>query len=204
MVRTIPDGTGQAWIDFVQKVLARSALDESPHHLLPVALDRRGFDVGDRQHILPALLAEDLSEQEAAQQRLAEISFHIAARAIQLLVRGKVPALAPDRMEAPVSIFLSHAKADLEKDLQDPVRQTRTVLDELPVDVWYDAGEIATGQDFAKAIQDCTIVLAFQADQYSSRPWCRREVLEAKKLGAHVPKAMMSHATASPLPTSRP
>lgn len=29
-------------------------------------------------------------------------------------------------------------------------------------------------------------MLAFHTDQYSSRPWCRREVLEAKRLGAHI------------------
>jgi hypothetical protein len=190
MLRTVPDGTGEAWTRFTQTALALAPLDKSPHHVLPVALDNTGFDISDTQHILPALLANDLPTQEAEQQRLAEISFHIAARAIQLLEHGKVPALAPDRMQAPVSIFLSHTKADLDKDQQDPVRQTRAVLDELPVDVWYDAGEIATGQDFANAIQagirDCTIMLAFQTDQYSSRPWCRREVLEAKKLGANV------------------
>ncbi|MES9928752.1 MAG: TIR domain-containing protein, partial [Candidatus Thiodiazotropha sp. 6PDIVS] len=175
---------------FAQQLLALTPLNSSPHHLLPVALDSSGFDISDRQHILPALLANDLPTEEGEQQRLAEISFHIAARAIQLLEYGKVPALAPDRMQAPVSIFLSHAKADLDKDQQDPVRQTRAVLGELPVDVWYDAGEISTGQDFADAIQagirDCNIVLAFQTDQYSSRPWCRREVLEAKRHGAHV------------------
>ncbi|MEJ2425240.1 MAG: TIR domain-containing protein [Candidatus Thiodiazotropha sp.] len=190
MLRTVPDGTGEAWTRFAQTALALAPLDKSPHHVLPVALDNTGFELSDNQHILPALLANDLPTQEAEQQRLAEISFHIAARAIQLLEHGKVPALAPDRMQAPVSIFLSHAKADLDKDQQDPVRQTRAVLGELPVDVWYDVGEIATGQDFANAIQagirDCTIMLAFQTDQYSSRPWCRREVLEAKRLGAHV------------------
>lgn len=190
MLRTVPDGTGGEWINFVQNALALSPLNESPHHLLPVALDDSGFDVSARQHILPALLATDMSLQEAEQRRLAEISFHIAARAIQLIVHGKVPALAPDRMQAPVSIFLSHAKADLDGDQLDPVRQTRALLGELPVGVWYDAGEIATGQDFTDAIlaglRDCTLVLAFQTDQYSSRPWCRREVLEAKKLGAHV------------------
>jgi hypothetical protein len=190
MLRTVPDGTGQAWTRFAQTVLALAPLDKSPHHVLPVALDNTGFDISDSQHILPALLTNDLPAQEAEQRRLAEISFHITARAIQLLEHGKVPAMAPDRMQAPVSIFLSHAKADLDEDQQDPVRQTRAALGELPVDVWYDTGEIATGQDFADAIQagirDCTIMLAFQTDQYSSRPWCRREVLEAKRLGANV------------------
>ena len=29
-------------------------------------------------------------------------------------------------------------------------------------------------------------MLAFHTDHYSSRPWCRREVLEAKRFGAHI------------------
>lgn len=190
MLRTVPFGTGAEWITFMQQVLALAPLDSSPHHVLPVALDTTGFGLSDSRHILPATLVANITPAEAAQRRLAEISFHITARAIQLLEHGKVPALAPDRMQAPVAIFLSHAKADLAADQQDPVRQTRAVLNELPVETWYDAGEIATGQEFAAAIsagvRDCSIMLAFQTDQYSSRPWCRREVLDAKRLGAHV------------------
>jgi len=190
MLRTVPSGTGDAWIAFVQQALARAPLDASPHHVLPVALDKQGLRLSDRHHVLPAVFKDREHAKEVAQRRRAEVSFHIAARAIQLLARGKVPASAPNRMEAPVRLFLSHAKADLSEDQQDPVRQTREVVDELPVETWYDAGEIATGQDFADAIsagiRDCSIMLAFQTDQYSSRPWCRREVLEAKRLGAHI------------------
>lgn len=190
MVRTIPSGTGEAWIAFVRRAMELMPLDASPHHALPIALDQAGFRVSDSHHVLSAMLDAGMKPDEAVQRQLAEVSFHIAARAIQLLEHGKVPAVAPDRMQAPVTIFLSHAKADLARDEQDPVRQTRKVLDELPVSVWYDAGEIATSQKFADAIsagiRDCSIMLAFHTDQYSSRPWCRREVLEAKRLGAHI------------------
>lgn len=190
MLRTVPTGTGDEWFAFTQKAIELTPLGASPHHVLPVALDTSGFGLSDEYHILKGTIAEDLPEEEATQQRLAEISFHIAARAIQLLEHGKVPELAPDQMQAPISIFLSHAKADLEANQQDPVRQTRAVLNELPIKTWYDAGEIASSQDFSNAIsagiRDCSIMLAFQTDQYSSRPWCRREVLEAKQLGAHV------------------
>ena len=131
-----------------------------------------------------------MSGQEAEEQRLAEVSFHVAARAIQLLVHGKCPMTAPDRVQAPVTIFLSHAKADLAEDQQDPVRQTRTALNELPVEQWFDAQQIATSQDFADAIdagiRDSCIMLAFQTDQYASRSWCQREILDAKRLGAHI------------------
>ena len=190
MLRTVPNGTGDAWIAFVRRGIELAPLDASPHHVLPVALEPEGFRLSDTLHVLPATLA-DGSKPQAAERRLAEISFHVAARAIQLLAHGKVPALAPDRMKAPVTIFLSHAKADLDPQLhEDPVRQTRQVLNELPVEQWYDAQQIATSQDFADAIsagiRDCSVMLAFQTDHYSSRPWCRREVLEAKRLGAHV------------------
>lgn len=191
MLRTVPSGTGDNWIEFVKQAIALTPLDASPHHVLSVALDAPGFGVSDRLHILSATLAADMNADAARNCRLAEVSFHIAARAIQLLEHGKVPAIAPDRMKAPVTIFLSHAKADLDKQHhEDPVRQTRAFLDELPVEQWFDAQQIATSQDFADAIsagiRDCSVMLAFQTDHYSSRPWCRREVLDAKRLGAHV------------------
>ncbi|PTN11890.1 TIR domain-containing protein [Nitrosomonas aestuarii] len=192
MLRTVPNGTGRAWIDFVEQAIAATPLDASPHHVLPVALEQAGFQISKGRHVLPAMLDKtSTGEQAASARRLAEVSFHIAARAIQLLTHGKVPADAPDKIKAPVTIFLSHAKADLDRQhREDPVRQTRSVLNELPVEQWFDAQQIATSQDFADAIQagirGSTIMLAFQTDQYSSRPWCRREVLEAKRLGAQI------------------
>jgi hypothetical protein len=190
MMRTVPFGTGDAWRTFVRQALVQTPLDASPHHVLPVALEAAGFQVTERQHMLHAMLQGNMMAQEAAQRRLAEISFHVATRAIQLLEHGKVPAIAPDRMGAPVRIFLSHAKADLDKDRQDPVHHTREAGEDLPIEQWYDTRDITTAQEFAAAIsagiRDCSIMLAFHTDQYSSRPWCRREVLEAKRLGAHI------------------
>jgi hypothetical protein len=133
-----------------------------------------------------------LSTKAASERRLAEVSFYIAARAIQLLENGMVPAIANNRMQAPVRIFLSHAKADLAPSRQDPVRFTATACDDeaFPIEKWFDSRNIATSQDFSEAItagiRDCSIMLAFLTDQYSSRQWCRREVLEAKRMGAHI------------------
>jgi hypothetical protein len=191
MVRTVPSGTGDAWVAFTRSAIDRAALAVSPHHVLPVALEQEGFGLSDARHVLPATIDPGMKAEEAVEKRLSEISFHVAARALQLLERGKVPADAPDRMKAPVAVFVSHAKADLApQHYDDPVRQTRALLGELPVESWYDAQQIATSQEFAKAIsagiRDCSILLAFQTDHYSSRAWCRREVLEAKRLGAHV------------------
>ncbi len=190
MLRTVLSGTGGAWKSFVRHAIELTPLNESPHHVLPIAIEPEGFQLSDSLHILPASFKNEVTQAEK-DRRFAEISFHSAARAIQLLEHGKVPAIAPDRMKAPVTIFLSHAKADLDsKHHDDPVRKTRALLEEFPVEQWYDAQQITTNQDFADAIaagiRDCSVMLAFQTDQYSSRPWCRREVLTAKQFGAHV------------------
>lgn len=192
MLRTVQTGTGQAWQNFVSEVRKSTPLDSSPHHLLPVALDEEGFLINAQGHVLPALLNHQLGFEAATERRLAEISFHVAARAIQLLENGMISAVAQDRIKAPVRIFLSHAKADLDPARQDPVRFTAAACDDeaFPIEKWFDSRNIATSQDFAEAIvagiRDCSIMLAFLTDQYSSRQWCRREVLEAKRMGAHI------------------
>jgi hypothetical protein len=153
MLRTVPAGTGEAWVAFVRSAIDHAPLEASAHHVLPVALEQEGFGISQARHVLPATIAPGMRPNEAAEKRLAEISFHVAARAIQLLEHGKVPASAPGRMKVPVTIFTSHAKADLDaKHHDDAVRQTRALLNELPIEPWYDAQQIATGQDFAEAI----------------------------------------------------
>jgi hypothetical protein len=161
MLRTVQTGTGQAWQDFVSEVRESTPLDSSPHHLLPVALDTEGFLINEQGHVLPALLNYQLGTEVATERWLAEVSFHVAARAIQLLENGMVPAVAHDRIQAPVRIFLSHAKADLDPSRQDPVRFTAIACDDeaFPIEKWFDSRNIATSQDFAEAIiagiRDC-------------------------------------------------
>lgn len=190
MARVVHGGTGKAWKAFIERTIAKAPLGSSPHHVLPVALDNRGFDLSERRHFLPATLKAQEGSQDISDRRLAEISLHIAARAIQLLKEGTISQIRPDQVKAPVRLFISHAKADLSRHKQDPAYQTLRALADLPIEHWFDAGEIATSQDFAKAIsagiRDCSIMLAFHTDHYGSRPWCRREVLDAKKAGAHL------------------
>jgi hypothetical protein len=190
MARTVEGGTGGAWRDFISDAVAMAPLGASAHHVLPIALDVGAFGLADQRHFLGLALNPNLPVQEAEERRLAEISLHIAARGIQLLESGKIAELAPDQIKAPVRLFISHAKADLKADRSDPAHQVLNELTTLPIQGWFDAGQIAPGQEFERAItaglEDCTVMLAFCTDAYGSRPWCRRELLDAKRLGAHV------------------
>src|SRR5262249_34947599 len=82
------------------------------------------------------------------------------------------------------TVFLSHAKQDIEtkpnifKDLIAHLQATQ------PVAAWVDSGQIEPGGDFAKTIEQgvCdAAVLALVTSNYSRRPYCRREMLFAKK-----------------------
>jgi hypothetical protein len=89
-----------------------------------------------------------------------------------------------DRSRAPTELFLSHAKADI----NTVPRVAQQFIDYLkadqPVDAWVDSGEIETGSKFSDAIRDGvkrTSLLVILTDNYSSRDWCREEVMLAKE-----------------------
>lgn len=82
----------------------------------------------------------------------------------------------------PSRLFISHAKQD-----GLPIAQEfQKVIEQTPAASFFDSIDIASGYDFGSEIEskirDSTL-LVLQSDRYSSRPWCRREVLMAKKLG---------------------
>lgn len=92
--------------------------------------------------------------------------------------------LTNDDSRAPVRLFLSHAKADM--GTQSSVAQE--FIDYLdadqPVEAWVDSGQIETGSKFSDAIRNGvarTSLLAILTDNYSSREWCREEVMLAKE-----------------------
>ncbi len=181
-------------------------------HVFVVSLDQYGYQLSPERHVVSGQLqiepgsgdgqltpeeqarrAEDRRTQ-ADLRRLNEVSLQVAIRAIQLLKSGSVSTGAPAEMEIPVCLFLSHAKYDLDRDWfqkklvpDDPVRYVMARLLGLPLKQWFDSEQIKPGSDFAASIEsglrDSTTVVAFLTDFYATRPWCRREILQAKQQG---------------------
>jgi hypothetical protein len=90
----------------------------------------------------------------------------------------------PPGPDAPIKLFVSHAKADL----GGPDNVVGHVLTHLantqPIATWVDSAQIEGGSNFAVRIEQgvaSSSVLAVVTDRYSSRPWCRREILIAKR-----------------------
>jgi hypothetical protein len=92
-----------------------------------------------------------------------------------------------------LKVFLSHAK----KDGVDIALEFKKYLgNNTNLDDFFDANSIKNSDDWRKALEDGvkdSVLLAFQTDEYSTREWCRREILMAKKFA--VPMVVVNHLT---------
>jgi hypothetical protein len=196
MVRTVFGGTGQQWTQFFQEGVKRAAAASGSHYVLGIAADSAGFNIASSQHMVriahdcPALTGNTEHDDHVVSEWLKNVVDDAALQITVQAIRKLEPRVQPTEGRAPLQLFLSHAKADLSADTRDPVRFVEDDVKELPIDYWFDAAEIPPSADFeeeiAKGIRDCSIVVSFLTDHYSSRSWCQREVLDAKRLGVPV------------------
>jgi hypothetical protein len=80
----------------------------------------------------------------------------------------------------PPRLFISHAK----RDAEEKAEELKALVEKTPVDTFFDKVDIAAGYDFTVEIQESikrSVVLAWQSDEYASRPWCNIEFLTAKE-----------------------
>jgi hypothetical protein len=182
MVRRV-GGHGAAWAKLVSGLVTAHPAG-GRHHILLVALTGSAFDFDDsleKRHFLP------LDKETDTDRKRARVEFALAVRGLRLL--RNAPA-EKDEQQAPVTLFASHAKRDLDPDLTDPVRRTQDALRELPVREWFDAREIREGADFETeiraGIERADAMLVFLTDAWATRPACRMEALAAKELATPV------------------
>ena len=167
-------GGGITWGDYA--VQLRQLCDKFKQRLMPVSLSQFAWPIDTRLKDLNFLRAFDEPDEEQ-RKRL------VARRMLHLLIRRLRPH-AQDEDAPPVTIFLSHAKKDDEKHPGVVSSLLEYLKANQPEETWFDSGDIASGSPFAKAIErgvTDSALLAVVTDAYSSRSWCRREVLFAKR-----------------------
>ena len=97
---------------------------------------------------------------------------------------SNLEAVAESQFKAPVTLFLSHTKADLEKEPRVTRRLIEFLSVDQPIEAWVDSGDITTGSKFAEAIElgvKRASLLAVLTDTYATREWCREEIFLAKE-----------------------
>jgi len=170
------------WVAYARNIAdAAVSADTSLHprrrHLaLPILfIDREMVpDLGATQSI-------DLSEDDPPGRRPVMLQLRVMAEISRLL--HNMPRGRPGDLQLspePVQLFISHAKLDGEKDAEELLEKIKRT----PLEAFFDKKHIASGYDFSDEIRaqiQRSALVALQSDAYASRPWCRREILEAKK-----------------------
>ena len=160
------------------------------HRLIPVKLSESAFSLhGElrKRNFLPLDVRMPVSQQK---QRLLIGLLHDLCR----LLSGSDPVNYESRGEAiqtPVRVFLSHAKKDGEKLT---LEFKAFLQNELQLDTFFDRNGIFYADDFGADIEERakqSALLILQTDAYSTREWCQKEVLFAKKY--HRPVLVLDH-----------
>jgi hypothetical protein len=115
------------------------------------------------------------------QQIEATIRMKLAAETCRLLLRQPRDGndginLSPE----PPRLFISHAK----RDAEDQAIELKALVEMTPIDTFFDKVDIAAGYDFTDEIRNNikrSAILAWQSDEYGSRPWCNIELITAKE-----------------------
>lgn len=167
----IPAGR-KLWGEFVTEVSKRC--EGTPHRLIPVQLSENVYPLDERL------------EGTSFLRRPPKEKTALTPWAIRALVVEISRFLQGDKRgnRLPLRLFLSHAKQDIDQ----PPQVFNAVIEHLnatkPVKTWVDSAEIPGGSRFAEEIEDgvrdCAL-LALITRSYSSRPWCRKELLLAKR-----------------------
>jgi hypothetical protein len=159
------------WRNYIEE------LPVSPNtSIVPVALDRDGLSHNGALAGANCIRAYDWAGDNSDLHAIVSLAHEI--------YRYGCLTIDPDSsgMASSITIFLSHAKAGDTGRLH--AEEIKQFIDNTNMKRFFDANEISPGysfdQEIEKSVKASTLV-AIETDSYSSRYWCQREILSAKR-----------------------
>lgn len=177
------DATYMAW--------ARDLMDRTDKaglraQIFPVAIDGALARVGVAQQAVRWDTWAGRDEGQRLRRLTSDLTYQFSRMLRSYLERLRRPTeedAALNRYLRKVQIFLSHSKHDDNGGrIAKQIRETLFQGDGLAT--FFDVHDIPTGVRFDRAILHqvrVSAVVAIHTDSYSSREWCRREIIEAKR-----------------------
>lgn len=179
-----------AWTDYVQELSNRTEEAGLGTRVFPVEIDKGVLTrLGtNEQALLWARWEGEVTER--GRRLTAALTYAFCRLLRHYLEHLTRPEEEEDALEAylkKVQIFLSHSKHD--QHGEEIARSIRDRLNTTPgMDSFFDVYDIPAGLHFQKVLLHkvrVSAMVAIHTDSYSSREWCRREIIEAKRW--HVP-----------------
>ena len=173
------------WSEYVRDISKSTQNSGIPAGFFPVTMDRRGLELGFGQQALRWDLWETPDADRA--RRLTSDLTHEFCRMLRhrldRLLRTDGGEAELERYLEKIQVFISHSKHD--GDGESVARSIRDWIHaHSPLDSFFDVYDIPPGLPFEEVLLHrigTGAVVAVHTDSYSSREWCRREVIEAKR-----------------------
>lgn len=170
----------EAWGQYVADVYAQTQTGPGIHLFVPVALTGSAFNL--HPDISKANFVRLFNlDAEAVQSKLIHYVVHALARLLANPERTTEQGVKLSPL--PVKLFISHTKREAKAlQLAEALKQA---LDNTQLARFFDSVDIASGFQFDKEIDaniEGAALIAIRSDRYSDSPWCRLEVMSAKRL----------------------
>jgi hypothetical protein len=154
--------------------------------VFPVAIDSKALEIGMSEQAIRWDTWTPLSREKRVQRLIAALTYSFCRMLRTYLERLKHPEEEElEQYLRKVELFLSHSKHD-----PDGERIARLIREQLyksqggTLATFFDIHEIPAGVPFDKVLLHkvkVSAVVAIHTDSFSSREWCRKEIIEAKR-----------------------
>lgn len=176
-----------AWLEETAVIADANGLSA---RVFPVAMDAAFTRLGMVEQAVRWDKWDGADQAVRTRRLISSLTYQFARMLRSYLEQLRHPAdedAALERYLKKVQVFLSHSKRDgAGERIAKVVRQA--LFDGEGLSTFFDVHDIAPGLPFDKVILNqvrVSAVVAIHTDTFSSREWCRREIIEAKR--ANVP-----------------
>jgi hypothetical protein len=175
-----------AYMAWARDLMERTDAGGLRARIFPVAIDGSLTRVGIAQQAIRYDRWEAIPEEQRLRRLTSDLTYQFSRMLrsyLEQLRRPDEPVAALDQYLKKVQIFLSHSKRDRDGErIAKLIREALFQGDGLAT--FFDVHDIPSGVRFDDAILHhvrFSAVVAIHTDSYSSREWCRREIIEAKR-----------------------
>ncbi len=175
----------RAWIGYVRNLLERAEESDLGTRVFPVSIEAGAIDALELTEQALRWEGWTGSYEQRRQQLIGKLTYEFCRMLRHYLEHLRRPAEAEEalgRYLRKVQVFLSHSKHDgsgsrIACAVRDRIHERHALSS------FFDVHDIPAGLRFHKVLLQqvrSSAVIAIHTDSYSSREWCRREVMEAK------------------------
>lgn len=180
-----------AWVEWGRELMERSDAAGLGVRVFPVAINGATLRLGITEQAVRWDKWKGFDQEERETKLIADLTYQFCRMLRYYLERLKHPSEEEGTLVQylrKVQLFLSHSKHDTNGErIAKLIREQLHQGESDSLASFFDVHDIPAGLRFNKIILEMvkvSAVVAIHTDSYSSREWCRREIIEAKRCNA--------------------